>query len=118
VTTIERKGIQIDIDVFKAKIKLHQAMLDAHLQKAVNDRALVSGLVETFIAERPPVTMAGQPILRSLLNEWQKSQIADAKSKADVMRIELAQMESQVQIREAMLRQAESNVITPGGFKA
>ena len=45
------EGIEIDIGVFKSKIEMQKAMIEAHREKAKHDRLLVKAILDGLAAQ-------------------------------------------------------------------
>jgi hypothetical protein len=106
---IQRKAVEMDLEVFRSKLPLQQALVDAHIQKAIKERRLVGEVIA--------IMAPAEATVHGAFREWKMAHIADSKAREDILRFELAQTQSQVYIREAMLREGEKNIVTPGAFK-
>ena len=106
---ISRKQVEAELAMYRAKVDLQKAMLDAHIQKAHKERALVTFVIESEnYGDKRPVAL-------SLLKDWRKAQIGDAKAKEDLLRVTLVELQSQVSILEAMLEQVDKKIAVPSG---
>jgi hypothetical protein len=108
-TPIPRKQVEAELQMYQAKVELQKTMLNAHMQRAIKERALVTFLVESqeFGAKRP--------VALSVLKNWQEAQIAEMKAKEDMLRVTLVELTSQVQILQAMLEQSDKKIAVPSG---
>ena len=114
------EGIEIDIRVFKSKIEMQKAMIEAHREKAKHDRMLVKAILDGLAAQ---ITVQDQSARLSRdrivsYNAWAAAHKKEEEAHSAILQFDLMQMESQIQIREAMLREGDKNVIEPGGFLA
>ena len=115
------EGIEIDIGVFKSKIEMQKAMIEAHREKAKHDRLLVKAILDGLAAQ---IRVSGpiRPGYRGnrivSYQSWAAAHKKEEEAHSAILQFDLMQMESQVQIREAMLREGDKNVIEPGGFLA
>ena len=107
--TVPRQMIENEIAVFKAKVDLQRAMLNAHIQQSRTFRALVGGFLKQQGFANP-----GQPGAGAL-NEWTRAHQVASKAQEDLLRVTLKEFESQIQIREAALADSEKKVHIPGG---
>lgn len=115
---VPRGQIETELNVFRAKVELQKAMLNAHIQRNVKERALMTSVVGAlhFMLEKQfskpwPV----QPDLLASLREWQTAHQAHGKAQEDLLRVTLAELESQVTLRETVLREADQKVKIPKG---
>jgi hypothetical protein len=104
---VSRQAVEADINVYKLKADLHQAMIDAHVRRAVKEVRLV----RCFIGGQAPDHHA------YALNEWEAAHVAHTKAQREILEFELMQIKQQIAIREAMLAEGEKNVVLPGAFK-
>jgi hypothetical protein len=109
---IPRKQVEAEIDLFNAKIRIQRAILEASMERSIRERRLVE---EFCKAQGFGTTMVG--IQHVVLREYLSAKQAEDKAQEDAQRVNLKELESQVQIREAMLAQAENKIASPGGFK-
>jgi hypothetical protein len=105
---INRQAVQADIDVFQVKIEMQKAMIEAHHEKAKHDRLLVKAILDGLFSTDRIVSY----------HSWATAHKKEEEAHSAILQFDLMQMESQVQIREAMLREGDKNVIEPGGFRA
>lgn len=104
------EGIEIDLGVFKSKIEMQKAMIEAHREKAKHNRLLVKAILDGLAAQITNRIASYQ--------SWAAAHKKEEEAHSAILQFDLMQMESQVRIREAMLREGDKNVIEPGGFLA
>ena len=105
---ISRQMVENEITVFKAKIQLQKEIIAGHDQKQLQERNLVKAvLLSTNVFAT----------LSATYNAWSSAQRRAAEAQSAIFQFELASMEQQVAIREAMLREGEKNVVVPGAFQ-
>ena len=92
-------------------------MIEAHREKAKHDRLLVKAILDGLAAQ---ITVQDQSarLSRDRINAWAAAHKKEEEAHSAILQFDLMQMESQIQIREAMLREGDKNVIEPGGFLA
>jgi predicted nuclease of restriction endonuclease-like RecB superfamily len=103
---INKQAVEADINVFKAKVALTQALIDAHVLKTAKE----SKLVKTFLGFHSSLDAY-------LVNEWERAYIAHSRAMQAIHEMDLLQLKQQIAIREAMIADGERNVVVPGAFK-
>ena len=105
--TVSRQVVENALQLFKSKAKLQQEMLDSHIQWSVAERKLVTLFVESQ-------GFTANPAYAASLREWQERHKQKNDAEEELMRVALSELNSQVAIHEAMLKQGQ-NLIHPAG---
>jgi hypothetical protein len=104
---ISRQMVENEISVFKAKIALQKEMIAGHENKQVQERAFVKAVL---------IAMDVFAKVTLNYNAWSVGHRKAQEAQSAIFQFELASLEQQVAIREAMLREGERNVVVPGAF--
>lgn len=112
---IQRKIVEAQINEFRARIVMQKAMIEAHAQRSLTERVLVEAVVGIIAAPKIRATTA--VVLSEALSDWKASQQSESKAREDLLRFELAVLESELTIHIAQLAEGEKNVVVPGAFR-
>jgi predicted kinase len=104
---VEKKQVEYDIALFRAKAELQRRLLLAYSERSVAERRLVGEYLKAS-GMLSPLTP-----LMSVFNDWCGKHKAEADAQEDIYRVQLKEFESQVQIREAILADGNRLVIDP-----
>lgn len=107
---ISKKQLESAIQMYRAKADLQKEMLETHVDYSVKERVLVAAFLES---QGFP---GSNPVFQKILLDWQQARAATDKSQEDAMRVSLAELESQVQIHEAMLREGSKRIVEGGSL--
>jgi len=113
---VQRQMLEQDIKIFQAKADLQKKLMQTYGDRAIAERRLVSEFlfVSGEISESPSFRSATlRDRLLSVLNEWCQKQQAETAAQIDIYRVQLAEFESQIRIREAMLAQDDRLIVDP-----
>ena len=102
---INKQAVEADINVFKAKLGLLQTLSEADAERAKQERILV----KEFITNGPN--------LHSALVRWTAAQSAHSDAALAAQEMELLQIRQKIAIGQAMLADADRQVLVPGGIK-
>lgn len=108
---IYKSQVEAEIGIFESKIRIQREMLESSMDKEVKERRLVL----EFCKSQGFGTIAGPA--QSVLSEYLKAHDRVSKAQEDAQRMNLKELESQVVIRKAMLREGERKIVDPGRLK-
>src|SRR5277367_3788981 len=99
--TFSRSQLESEIQLFQAKIKIQKELMESSMDKEVKERRLVA----EFCKSQGFGTVPGPG--QSIITEYVRAHERTSKAQEDAQRVNLKELESQVQIREKMLKMGE-----------
>ena len=102
-TPINPELLKSEIELWKAKCRMHEALISA---------AEIKGEMERDVIERA-APMLGLQSHTVLMRLYLDAHRAFDAANLDILRLQLAELKSGLAIREAMLSEAERSVILP-----
>ena len=108
---VSRQQIENAIQLLTAKVAMHQALLDTHIKRDIEERKFwydLYSMIWTGSGRRMPDggAVPEPPYLRSLKAHY--------KAQEDVLRTQLMELQSQLALHEAMLKEAERQIVVAG----
>ena len=109
---ISKQQVEHAIQLLKAKVQMHQALLDAHIGRDVAERAFFYDLWR--IVNRG----AGMPVPSGYTEYPEPKYLqflkAHYKAQEDILRTQLMELQSQLFLHEEMLKEAERQILVAG----
>jgi hypothetical protein len=106
---ISKQQLEHAIQLLTSKVAMHQALLDAHIAKDAGERIFLYDLWR--IVNRG----AGMPLPSGYTDYPEPKYLqylkAHHKAEEDIIRVQLMQLQSELALHEAMLKEAESQVL-------
>lgn len=102
-TAINPQLLKSEIELWKAKCRMHEALIEAAEMKGTLERDV--------IGQAAP--MLGLQSHSVLMRHYLEAHKAFDTANLDILRLQLAELKSSLAIREAMLREAEQSVVIP-----
>jgi hypothetical protein len=109
---ISKQQVEHAIGLLKAKVQMHQSLLDAHIQRDVAERAFIYDLwriVNSGAGIPIPAGYSAHPEPKYL--QFLK---AHYKAQEDILRTQLMEFQSQLFLHEEMLKEAERQILVAG----
>jgi hypothetical protein len=104
---VKRQIIENDIKLFQAKADLQNKLIKTYSHRGVTERRLVLEFAANLLH------VEKRPELGKALSEWFEAHQAETAAQIDIYRVQLAEFESQIQIRQAMLVDGDRLVVDP-----
>jgi hypothetical protein len=102
---VPRQVLESQLQMYLAQADLHRAMLDGHIEEATTWRRMMNAFMKSQGFQGPEV------------QGWNIAHQAKAKAQEDLLRVAVAQANSQVEIHKAMLEEGQNKIAVPTDFK-
>jgi hypothetical protein len=107
---VSRKMLETNIELFRSKVQLHQALLDAHIRRDLEERRFYYDLWKTAKLGAGVYghdSVIPEPPYLSALKQFYKAH-------EDIIRVQLSELQAQLKMYEEMLREAERSIVVAG----